>query len=171
MSSKTEELLQAGYRYALALRCKEQDAQDLVHEAWIRLNSQLIPLVNRPRLVRTIRNLYIDRYRREQILVVESLDEAQIPVIEDTAVFDHSFAADDLDACLAKLRPPEREALFLNSVEGYTAAEIARITGRPRGTVLSLVHRARLKMKGMLMDYDSPGSRVSQLAEANTHEK
>lgn len=154
MSRKTEELLQAGYRYALALRCKEQDAHDLVHEAWIKLNTQLIPLVNRPRLLRTIRNLYIDRYRRDQILVLESVEVVDLPATDDTVTIDSQFAADNLDACLARLRPPEREALFLNSVEGYTAAEIARITGRPRGTVLSLIHRARMKMKAMLAEHD-----------------
>lgn len=152
MSRKTEELLQAGYRYALALRCKEQDAHDLVHEAWLRLNAQLIPVVNKPRLVRTIRNLYIDRYRRDQLMVLESIEDTDIPVEDATIVIDSQCSAEELDDCLARLRPPEREALFLNSVEGYTAAEIAKITGRPRGTVLSLMHRARLKMKEMLTE-------------------
>jgi DNA-directed RNA polymerase specialized sigma24 family protein len=35
------------------------------------------------------------------------------------------------------------EALFLHEVEGYSASEISPMTGQPRGTVLSLMHRAR----------------------------
>jgi RNA polymerase sigma-70 factor (ECF subfamily) len=47
---------------------------------------------------------------------------------------------------LSELRPEEREALFLHEVEGYTASEISRMTGQPRGTVLSLMHRARERL-------------------------
>ena len=46
-----------------------------------------------------------------------------------------------LEQLLAKLRDIEREALFLHVVEGYSAVEIAALTGRPRGSVLSLIHR------------------------------
>jgi RNA polymerase sigma-70 factor (ECF subfamily) len=52
----------------------------------------------------------------------------------------------DIDALLSELRPEEREALFLHGVEGYTASEISRLTGQPRGTVLSLLHRARQRL-------------------------
>lgn len=156
MPRKTHDLLQSGYRYALALRCKNEDARDLVHEAWIRLNSQVIPLVNKSRLFRTIRNLYIDRYRREQLLVLEPLDEHLHVLCNATTVLERHVESADLEASLAKLRAPEREALFLNVVEGYTAAEIAKLTGRPRGTVLSHIHRARQKMKDMLdTDYEA----------------
>ena len=50
---------------------------------------------------------------------------------------------------LAKLRDIEREALFLHIVEGYSANEIATLTGRPRGTVLSLIHRSRKKLAAL----------------------
>jgi len=45
-----------------------------------------------------------------------------------------------------QLRPNEREALYLNAVEGYTAREIAKQTDMPRNTVLSLIFRARKKL-------------------------
>lgn len=48
---------------------------------------------------------------------------------------------------LNNLRSQEREALFLTAVEGYTAQEIADLTHQPRGTVLSLVHRAKQKIR------------------------
>lgn len=150
MPSRTHDLLQAGYRYALALRCKNEDARDLVHEAWVRLNSQVIPLVTKSRLFLTIRNIYIDRYRREQLMVLEPLEEHLEHLCNGPTIMDRHVESADLEASLAKLRAPEREALFLSSVEGYTAAEIAKLTGRPRGTVLSLIHRARQKMKDML---------------------
>ena len=51
---------------------------------------------------------------------------------------------------LSLLRPDEREVLFLAAVEGYTAQEIGEMTERPRGTVLSLLHRARQRVRNTL---------------------
>ena len=46
----------------------------------------------------------------------------------------------------------ERELLYLAYVEGYTTQELADMTGRPRNTVLSQLHRARHKLRGALGD-------------------
>ena len=54
---------------------------------------------------------------------------------------------DALSAALAELSPGERELLFLAVIEEYTAVEIARLTGRPRGTVLSSIHRTKQKLR------------------------
>jgi len=50
------------------------------------------------------------------------------------------------------LRETEREVLFLSVVEGYTADEIAKLTGSTRGTVLSLIHRSRLKLRNVMAE-------------------
>ena len=49
----------------------------------------------------------------------------------------------DLTQALSRLRPEEREAIYLQAVKGYTAAEAAELMDRPRGTVLSLIHRGK----------------------------
>ena len=68
-----------------------------------------------------------------------------------------------LEEALGSLRPPEREALYLATVEDYTAQEIADLTGRPRGTVLSMIHRARKKLRGFLTDEaQAPHDREAQ---------
>ncbi len=150
VSDHTEQLLQAGYRYAMALRGRPQDAHDLVHEAWLRLNAEWFPIMTKPRLFRTIRNLFIDQYRREQLMVLDLSSDDMDDYAGHEVSLDRDIQARELSQCLAQLRAPEREALFLNSVEGYTVNEIARMTGRPRGTVLSLIHRAREKMRQLL---------------------
>lgn len=150
-SNNTEQLLQAGYRYALALRGQPADAHDLVHEAWLRLNAQWVPIMTKARLFRTIRNLFIDQYRRDQMMVLEPMDmQGETHLAQDISL-EREIHARELSDCLAQLRAPEREALFLSSVEGYTVTEIARMTGRPRGTVLSLIHRAKEKMRDLLV--------------------
>jgi DNA-directed RNA polymerase specialized sigma24 family protein len=35
-------------------------------------------------------------------------------------------------------------------VEGYSAREIGELVGRPRGTILSMAHRARQRMRELL---------------------
>ena len=136
-------LIQVGFRYALSLAHNEPDAEDLVQEAWLRL-ARRGGEMNRALLLRTVRNLFIDQYRRHQLVVFEPFDEKNSPEPDFPEVID------DLEPALATLRPEEREALFLNAVEGYTAQEIAEFTGRPRGTVLSLIHRGKRKMAEVL---------------------
>lgn len=136
-------LIQAGFRYALSLVHNESDAEDLVQEAWLRLaNKGSEP--NKALFFRVVRNLFIDQHRRHQLLVFEPFDEQHSPEP------DFPDAIDDLEPALATLRPEEREALFLHAVEGYTAQEIAEFTGRPRGTVLSLIYRSKRKMAAVL---------------------
>jgi RNA polymerase sigma-70 factor (ECF subfamily) len=55
-----------------------------------------------------------------------------------------------LDRALGSLRTEERETLFLAVVEGYTAEEIAELTARPRGTILSLLYRTKAKLRNLL---------------------
>jgi len=56
----------------------------------------------------------------------------------------------DLQQGLAQLRPDEREAIYLQAVQGYTAAEAARLMDIPRGTVLSLIHRGKQRLRRIL---------------------
>ena len=55
-------------------------------------------------------------------------------------------------------RPEERELLFLAEVEGYSAREIGEITERPRGSVLSALHRAKGKLRKRLGDEAKEGT-------------
>ena len=45
------------------------------------------------------------------------------------------------------LHPAERETLFLHYHQGHTAEEIGQLTGQPRNTVLSIIHRAIRKLR------------------------
>ncbi|NKB70241.1 MAG: sigma-70 family RNA polymerase sigma factor [Candidatus Latescibacteria bacterium] len=140
-------LLQAGFRYALSLTHDQAQAEDLVQEAWMRLWQKERQEPAQGPLFTAVRRLFIDHYRRAKLVVFEAYDENQMPADESWA---QDLSMEDLEPALAALRPEEREALFLHSVEGYTAREIALFTGRPRGTVLSLIHRSKGKMARLL---------------------
>ncbi|MGB3363395.1 MAG: RNA polymerase sigma factor [Thermodesulfobacteriota bacterium] len=133
-------MLQSGFRYALSLTHNEHEAEDLVQDVWLKLYINSGEIKSKSLFFTSIRNLFIDRYRKNKLLVIEELQESNEP--EDLGV---DIDIGDIEKCLAKLRPEEREALFLNSVEEYTANEIAELTNQPRSTVLSLISRGKKK--------------------------
>jgi RNA polymerase sigma-70 factor (ECF subfamily) len=140
-------LVQGGYRYALALTHRVHEAEDLVHDAWLGLCRRYGKVDSPALLIRAIRNRFIDRCRRARVVAFEPLDatEADPPAAPVGAL----GLSGDVEAMLAQLRPAEREAIFLHHVEGFTAEEIATLTAQPRGTVLSLLSRAFVKLRAL----------------------
>jgi len=136
-----DELVQAGYRYALSIARDHHDAEDLVQQAWLKLIRAYGKVEGTPVLFRSIRNLFYDQKRRNKIVQFEPLEFSPEPGKSEA-----NGVAMDMAQLMARLRPEESEALYLNVVEGYTASEIASQTGSPRGTILSHIHRARQKL-------------------------
>lgn len=156
--AQTRETIQAGYRYALALTHHHYDAEDLVQQAWMKCHHRYGRVKNRSMLYTTIRNLFYDQCRRGKIIAFESIaDDVDLP---DSVLSEKTMGQSmDLDLLLAHLRSEEREALYLNAVDGHTAKEIAQITGSSRNTILSLIHRARKKLTQLVAgDSDKPFS-------------
>jgi RNA polymerase sigma-70 factor (ECF subfamily) len=58
--------------------------------------------------------------------------------------------AQAVSRCLALLPEPQRVAILLMDVAGYTARETAEALGCPRGTVLARVHRGRRRLAQLL---------------------
>ncbi|MEM7479839.1 MAG: RNA polymerase sigma factor [Acidobacteriota bacterium] len=145
-----QDLLQRGYRYALSLCGEPAEAEDLVQQAWLQIYQRYGKGRRLAALFPTLRHLFIDRYRRDRVVEFVPLEEA---VEEPESFAVPVLARVDLERHLASLRGAEREALFLQVVEGWTAAEIATLTEQSRGTVLSLLFRARRKLSAAA---DSP---------------
>lgn len=146
---QARDLLQHAYRYACSLTRSTHDAEDLVQEAWVKLMTSTGYVENKSLLFTTIRNLFIDQYRHNNLIVFDSLDETAEPVALDTP--DPSYInSRELAQALGHLRHEENEALFLNIVMGYTAQEIAELTDRSRNTVLSLISRGKKKLAELL---------------------
>ena len=68
-------VIQAGYGYALSLTHAADEAYDLVYEAWLRLARGGQRRPHQALLFTTIRNLYIDAWRRRRRLPIESFEE------------------------------------------------------------------------------------------------
>ena len=150
VSASLRDLLNQGYRYALSLCHDSSLADDLLQEGWLALLQANGPK-DKAYLFRAIRTRYLNRIKREQLVVMVPLD---VNDVSETLVKSDEWATladlQELEKALEKLRPVEREALFLYAAEGYTAQEIGQHTGQPRGSVLSMIHRARHKLKSWI---------------------
>lgn len=159
-----DQVLQGGFRYAYSLTHDRAEAEDLLQEACVSILGASAPW-DRAYLFTTIRSRFIDRYRRNQkVLFIPLEGERDGEAVESQYASEGWDAPDylgngQLDRALSSLRPEERETIFLAVVEGYTAQEIAERTGRPRGTILSLLHRTRHKLRRLLEGEDAAGAR------------
>ncbi|MBK8914771.1 MAG: RNA polymerase sigma factor [Phycisphaerales bacterium] len=70
---------------------------------------------------------------------------------------------DDVAAAMDHLSDAERQCLLLRVLDGLTYREISAALDTPAGTVMSLVHRARLKLKASLNEYGAaPAARAGE---------
>ena len=142
--------MQSGYRYALALTHHTQDAEDAVQTACLKLYSTYGRLKSKTLLFKAIRNLVIDQHRHHAVVEFQALEEHHHLIEPQTPTQQWYGVAADIDRLLERLRPEEREVLYLHIVEGYTAREIGKFTRHPRNTVLSLLHRGKRKLQEAL---------------------
>ena len=150
-SADLKELAQRGYRFALSLTHHVPRAEDLVQDAWLSLLRSNGPWT-RAFLFTVIRNRFIDLCRRERCVTFESLSDPAEAVADDgeTCWQDDTPLAisnESLEEALEALRAEERAVIYLGLVEGYTARQIGELLDWPRGTVLSLMHRGRRKLR------------------------
>lgn len=155
----SRDLLQHGYRYAYSLTRTAHDAEDLVQEAWVKLMSTQGRVESKSLLFTTIRNLFIDQYRRNNLIVFDSLENNAEPIAAEKVAqsIEHKR---DLEFALQQLRSEENEVILLSVVMGYTAEEIASLTDKSRNTVLSLISRGKKKLADFLGSYDNETKNV-----------
>jgi len=163
------DLLNAGYRYAWSLTANQQDAEDLVQDAWCRLFKRYNRRPEKSLLFTAIRNIYIDGYRHNTRFPRVTLEDYHLGNDGVDSDMHTSYAETEaLQMQLNRLRDKEREVLFLSVVEGYTADEIASMTNSARGTVLSLLQRTRAKLRKWLSNDELSVSNVVPIKTART---
>jgi len=127
------------------------DAEDLVQEtylrAWAAWSSGRRPRRVEPWLATICLNAGRDRARRAStrletpIAMAATLDlPDSIDVAEEAIDRIHRGL---VERALWALPAEQRVAIALMDLGGLTAAEVAKVTGSPRGTVLARVHRGR----------------------------
>lgn len=171
-------LRQAGdkaYNFAYRLAGNEQDARDLVQEAFARAlehaGSYDPSRAFDSWLLRILHNIFLDGARRLAYRRTVSLD-APTP-IED-ASWEDILPAKDLSAAdelirresidmvqlaLERLPPHYKAAVVLCDIEGMSYDDIARIMDVPVGTIRSRIHQGRVLARKAYEELERSGGR------------
>lgn len=154
------------YRLAWRLAGGKAEAEDLFQELLIKAYQKLDDLVEIDEpgswLSRVMYNLFIDEQRRFTRRRMHMVEEGQL-VGEGLQGFagsegDNPAAENErlerigrLDSALAQLSDEHRIVVLLHDAEGYKLTEIEELTGVPVGTVKSRLHRARARLREILV--------------------
>lgn len=131
------------------------DAEDVLHDAWLRLHAQDIAALDDPEawLVTVTTRLALDRLRRAKAerehYVGPWLPEPLVPESEQpdaTLERDESLTLSFL-LLLERLGPEERAAFLLHEVFEYSHAESAAILGIAEDACRQRAHRAKARLR------------------------
>jgi RNA polymerase sigma-70 factor (ECF subfamily) len=127
-------------------------ADDLLQETFYRfLRAKIVfesEAHRRHYVFRIATNLVKDRYRRPRIDAAQIADESQLQASGNLAL--ETQERTDLQRAMAKLKPRERDLLWLAYGQGSSHQEIAGSLGLKTGSIKPLLFRARQKLKAIL---------------------
>lgn len=147
--------LDAAYNLARWLTRNEQDAQDIVQEAYLRAFRFFDGYRGgdgKAWLLEIVRNTFRTWHRREARGAGSvPFDEAAHGREPDVAGADEAIAGQEqmavLQSCLEALPTEFREVLVLRELEEMSYREITEVTGLAIGTVMSRLSRARKRLE------------------------
>jgi len=145
------------YNVAYRLAGNENDAQDLVQEALIRVRRGLEryePGSLEGWLARIVTNVFLDEVRRKRRRPTSALPEDPEWVLPPSPAADEVSMglSDDIQAALATLPEEFRVPVVLCDVADQSYEQIARALGVPVGTVRSRLHRGRRLLRSLLTE-------------------
>jgi RNA polymerase sigma-70 factor (ECF subfamily) len=136
-------------------------ADDLMQESYLRFLCATCPEggeVNYRRyLYRIATNLLRDHWRRPRAASIEDVPEQLLAARDGLSSIDSQAV---LDPAMKKMRPRERQILWLAHAEGYSHREIAEITGLSAAGIRLLLFRARRKIARLLRKQIGAGRQV-----------
>jgi len=126
-------------------------ADDLMQESYVRFLCAGFPgdgeVASRRYLFRIASNLLRDHWRRPRALPLDELPEDRSAARDTSAQTESRLM---LSPALAKMRPRDRQLLWLAHAENYSHREIAEITGIASPSIRLLLFRARREMARLL---------------------
>lgn len=130
------------YRAALTILGDPQEAEDAVQDAFVKYLEKAPAALENPGawLMRVLVNGCRDKLRLRRRQTAPLPENLPAPGPEEREELEELFA----------LPPQDRAVIHLFYYEGYSAEEIARMTGQRPGTVRSRLTRARQKLRKLL---------------------
>ncbi len=144
------------HRFACRLCKSADDAEDLLQLLLSKLFLKLKELEQveslQPWLFRSLYNLYVDSYRKEQrkLKIISPVEIPDDTVAVDKTPYEEAELTQQQSVILKAmdgLNDEQRVVMMLHDAEGYTLTELADILQTPLGTLKSRLHRARNYIK------------------------
>ena len=142
------------YRYAAWLSRNPDVAEEVVQEALLRAWKSLDALrdddASKPWLLTIVRRenaRYFERKRLDTV-DIDDLTPAQSAMIAE----EDNEQVREMREAILRLEDDYREPLVLQVLMGHSTQEIADLMGLKQGAVLTRLHRARLKLRDVVME-------------------
>lgn len=142
------------YRYAVWLSRNPGVAEEVVQEALLRAWKSLDALRDddaaKPWLLTIVRreNARFFERKRLETVDIDELTPAQAALVAESENED----VRDVREAIFKLNDDYREPLVLQVLLGHSTQEIADLMGLKQGAVLTRLHRARIKLKQVVIE-------------------
>jgi RNA polymerase sigma-70 factor (ECF subfamily) len=130
--------------FAMAARLSHEraDAEDVVHDTWLRAVAGLSRFRSSARLRTWLTSILINRIREtRRARTFDSLDD--IPPMHAPVSLPADVASIDLEQAISRMPAGYRDVLIMHDVEGFTHDEIAGVLGIEPGTSKSQLARGR----------------------------
>ena len=146
--------------YSLCLRMTQNvsEAEDLAQEVFVQLFRKVGSFRGESAFTTWLHRMTVNQvlmhFRKKKVRDEKTTEDGETPdsVVPGTADPNRMPIVDRiaLDNAIAQLPPGYRTVFVLHDVEGYEHEEIARIRGCSVGTSKSQLHKARMKLRGIL---------------------
>jgi len=146
--------------YSLCLRMTQNvsEAEDLAQEVFIQLFRKIGSFRGESAFTTWLHRLTVNQvlmhFRKKGVRLEQTTDDGETPVqvVLGTQNPNQMPVVDRiaLDRAIGQLPPGYRTVFVLHDVEGHEHEEIARMLGCSVGTSKSQLHKARMKLRGLL---------------------
>jgi RNA polymerase sigma-70 factor (ECF subfamily) len=147
------------WAYLARMTGDTRQADDLLQEAYYRLlrakTTYETEAHRRNYLFRIATNLVHDMRRRPRVDAVPLSDDWEHPDPRQSDAAGHAARRVDLSRAMARLKPRERELLWLAYAQGSSHQEIAATLSLKTSSIKALLYRARQRLATMLRERES----------------
>ncbi len=152
--------------YSLCLRMTQNasEAEDLAQEVFIQLFRKIGSFRGESAFTTWLHRLTVNQvlmhFRKRGVRMEQTTEDGETPVqvVQGTENPMQMPVVDKiaLDKAIGQLPPGYRTVFILHDVEGHEHEEIARMLGCSVGTSKSQLHKARMKLRGLLRQQIQP---------------
>ncbi len=141
------------YSYALSMTKSTFDAEDILHDCYVKLYSSAADYISQGKpmawIITIAKNLCLKKLNEKKRFTEESETDPKCEL-----EFSPDISEDDrilIRECLTRLSDEERHIVVLHAVSGFLHRETAEILDLPLSTVISKYNRAIAKLKKSFM--------------------